>query len=152
MPPTQLNASKKCLWCPVRFQIKRKRVALCPGCRIKRNRLQQRKRDRERSEERSTILNNVLPMLELQLHPLARVLVDNYLEQRSDETCLPLQMRSAPGTKTASGADEGRSTYYADLAAELDELSAEAANHPWWTDNPAENVFFMLNEDTQTIG
>lgn len=138
--------TKKCLWCPAVFEIQRKRVALCPGCRVRKHRLQVSIRDRERAEERATLLNNVLPLLPVVLHSLAYQLADEYLDKRSDEG-LPGQLRMAPGTKTAAGADEGRTTEYVDLQNELDEFSRQAAEHPWWDDHPPEDVFFELGND-----
>lgn len=93
------------------------------------------------------MLNNVLPQIPVELHPLARQLADEYLDSRSDENGLPQQLRMAPGTKTAAGADEGRTTEYVSLQNELDELSRQAASHPWWDDNPPEDVFFELSND-----
>lgn len=40
------------------------------------------------------------------------------------------------GAKRPGGPALGRSTYFGDLAVELDILEAEATRHPWWDENP----------------
>lgn len=40
------------------------------------------------------------------------------------------------GALTPEGPDEGTSTYFTDLADELDAHAARVAEQPWWSDNP----------------
>lgn len=40
------------------------------------------------------------------------------------------------GANSPAGPNEGRSTFFRDLAGELDTLCAEAARDSWWKDNP----------------
>ena len=44
--------------------------------------------------------------------------------------------RLPDGASSPSGPDEGRSSFFADLRDELDLLSNEAAQHPWFAENP----------------
>ena len=44
--------------------------------------------------------------------------------------------RMPPGSTTAAGPDEGRTTSYADLDEELTRRSRAAAEHPWFEEHP----------------
>ena len=134
---------KSCLWCGAKFYVRRKRVPLCHGCRVEKNREQQRIRDRQRAEERQFLLNAVLPKVPPEMHQRAYELVDEYLDARSDDN-LPQEMRMPPGYKSERGPWEGQSSFFADLRGHLKTLANEAAQHPWWRENPPEDVFFEL--------
>lgn len=134
---------KSCLWCGEKFDVRRKRVPLCHGCRVEKNREQQRIRDRQRAEERQFLLNAVLPKVPPEMHQRAYELVDEYLDDRSDDN-LPQEMRMPPGYKSERGPWEGQSSFFEDLRGHLKTLANEAAQHPWWRENPPEDVFFEL--------
>ena len=138
--------TKRCLWCREEFEIKRKRVALCPECRIERKREYDRQYQEERERDRQVLLNRILDKVPAELHSRAYELVDEYLDLREKgfEQFAPVQ--PMPGQKTAYGPDEGRSSFFADLRIDLDRLCQEAATHPWWDEHPPEDVFFGLHE------
>lgn len=139
--------TKKCLWCGKAFQLKRKRVALCESCRAAKDRLGARERDRQRRDDRSTLLNAVLPTLPAELHPRARSLADECLTRSDALASQVAHDIQPPGTKSAPGADEGHTSEFEDLRNWLDHLSAAAAKEPWWQLNPPEDVFFQLGAD-----
>lgn len=138
---------KSCLRCRNGFEVGRKRAALCEECRDAKHRWQKRELQRELREDEQVILNNALPLIPVEHHEYARALVKGIVRQRDNTAKVSGWDRMPDGSKSAAGADEGRSSYFVDLRNELDALSAAAANDPWWDDNPAEDVFFELGHD-----
>jgi hypothetical protein len=60
-------------------------------------------------------------------------MVDDFLKH---ERVLPTVMDRQPsGYLTPAGSDEGRSTFFKDLAADLDYACKQVAKHEWWSEN-----------------
>lgn len=120
-----------CLRCETSFeQYRRSPSHFCRPCRVIRNREAQRTRS-HRSAEQLAELRTRLPAevsVHLEVYGHALGLHGQALPAVSD--------RMPVGTKSPAGPDEGRSTYFAELAGELDTLGREAAGDPWWDENP----------------
>lgn len=136
---------KTCLWCGVTFERKRARAALCPGCRTEKKREYDRRFHAEREEAKQVILSRVLDVLAPELHPLVRKLADEYLDTRDDPRNVPMSLILEHAT-TAAGPDEGSSPFSKELRGELATLVVRSLADPWWSENPAEDVFFQLGE------
>ncbi len=122
-----------CLRCETPFERKRRGpvVHYCRPCRV------ERKREYDRAYRRQQ--DQVIEDLQARLPDEMTVHLDELrgvLGLCEAET-LPLAHDRMPaGSKSPVGSDEGRSTYFTDLAGELDTLSREAASHPWWSTEP----------------
>ena len=56
--------------------------------------------------------------------------------QGADEDGRLIRDKMPDGASTPAGPDEGRSTFFRELAGELDDLCRIAARDPWWRANP----------------
>lgn len=136
--------SVNCLRCSVQFERQRVSEHFCRTCAEARAREIRKLRGRERYE-------------------LGKELVDEYRkanpewvadisEERLEEIGLATEHGDASlvldkmpdGANSPAGPEEGRSTYFRDLADELDLLCYEAAHHEWWPANP--HVFFAVHD------
>jgi hypothetical protein len=137
---------KTCLWCSKNFEIKRKRVALCPDCRKKRHQEEHNNLRREYAERRANLLNEVLPDVPVELHSVARAHATQIINDLySDPTKGSLaKVAQADGTKSRRGSDDGCSTWFQDLAAKLEIRAKAAEQDDWWLDHPESDVFFDL--------
>lgn len=138
--------TKTCLWCTAEFTIKRKRVALCPDCRKKRHQEERNKLRRSYAEKRANLLNEILPDVPAELHSAARQHATEIInELYSNPLEGPLAKSPQPdGTKSRRGSNDGCSTWYKDLAGQL-EMSARAAEQDdWWLTHPESDVFYDL--------
>jgi hypothetical protein len=138
--------TKNCLWCHNQYTIKRKQTALCQQCRTIRHNQQKARLYQQRSEYRSHILNNVLPDIPVNLHPLTRYYATELVNRLFSADGKPIQDKQPDGTKSRRGSTDGRSTYFRDLAGQLDYLADQAAEDEWWSAHPATDVFFDLNQ------
>jgi hypothetical protein len=148
---------KNCFKCSAEFEYKRASTALCADCREDLHQVRRNFARRQRAEQIRDLLNRVLPDIPESLHQTARALAPKILDGRHDVRSVDdkdlIQSGSLycpdiqpSGTKTARGSDDGRSTYFADLAGELDTLESESAKDSWWTENSPSDVFFLFDE------
>lgn len=148
---------KNCFKCGTGFEHQRVSTALCPSCRDDLHQVRRNVARRQRAEQIRDLLNRVLPDVPVELHQRARELAPKILDGRSgirsvdDSDLIQSGSLYCPdiqpaGSKTVRGADDGRSTYFADLAGELDTLESESSADPWWNTRSPSDVFFLLGE------
>lgn len=154
--------AKQCFKCAALFECSRSSTALCAYCQQDLRNVRRNAWRQQRAMEVQNLLNNVLPNLPAELHQRARKLAPQVLNGRNEiDTASEAELKDnggtfvrdlqPAGTKSAYGADEGRSTYDKDLAGKLDNLSEDAANHEWWAANAPADVFFLFDEP-ETFG
>lgn len=132
-----------CAECGEQYEQGRRRATpYCPDCRRVRKLANMRvvSRDRRARAARENVSDVLDDYLRQGMDPdyveLMRARVDDHLDdvipaEWSGQSEVPLS-----GANTAAGPDEGTSTYFADLADELDALHDRAVKHGWWLDNP----------------
>lgn len=140
------QVTKTCLWCPTEFTVKRKRVALCPDCRKLRHQEEHNKLRREYAEKRANLLNTVLPDVPVELHSTARAYATQVIQELYSNPIVGSQAREPQpdGTKSRRGSDDGCSTWYKDLAGQLETSARAAEQDDWWIDHPESDVFYDL--------
>lgn len=121
-----------CYRCQAQFECKPRNPShFCEICRIKINREKARERQRQKLDRVQKMIASLPDSRSIVLRGQEDALV-SALQDR----ITTVQDRQPEGWKSPSGSEDGRSTYFKELAGELDTLSAEAANDPWWEANP----------------
>lgn len=122
--------TRRCVTCKTEFVLPRagKSPHLCPACRIKERAVYDAKRYQELKEG---VWQRIADPAEVALT------FDQFAEAViKDERRLPIsQDRQPVGYLTPAGSDEGRSTFFKDLAADLDYACKQVAKHEWWEEN-----------------
>lgn len=132
----------------------------CPACRVERKREADRVRVRtwraevaEARENAAEILNGYVNggMDEGYVEPI-RDYVDDIAEEMASTVPRRLDTvpdRMPPGSNSPAGSDDGTSTYFSDLAEDLDRHAREVAKHPWFAENP--HWAYGLHGDTEYL-
>lgn len=125
-----------CLRCAELYEPRRASEHFCEDCSKARKREQDRERKRERYEVGKTALSGIRG----RLAEWAADLTHEHYEEiglalENGDPSLVLD-KMPDGANSPAGPEEGRSTFFKDLAGELDELGRVAAAHPWWVENP----------------
>jgi hypothetical protein len=125
----------RCLRCDRPYK-PRKSEHFCPDCSA----AIKREKDRQTRKERATRAKEAIEFSPYATADWAVNLTDERLEDiglalETGEPALVLD-KMPDGANTAAGPNEGRSTFFRDLAGELDTLCAVASNDSWWTENP----------------
>lgn len=139
-----LLASVYCLRCSARYLPRRASEHFCENCAQARKREQDRERKRERYEAGKTAVEG----LPSRCAEWAADLTHEHYEEiglalENGDPSLVLD-KMPDGANSPLGPDEGRSTFFVDLREWLDILSAEAAEHPWWRENP--HAFYEVHD------
>ena len=116
----------QCLRCSEPFERKPRGPMAhhCPMCRV----VIKRERTRARMAARRAEVDVALSRLPHEVSLSAREWAYEAATRAGEK--LPVQNDRMPeGSKTPSGSDDGRSTYFTDLAEDLDILSADATRH-----------------------
>lgn len=132
-----------CAQCGVRFpRTSRRPPKYCPDCRPG----AKRARDASRNAAARADVATKQAVLREILEPLRDVLADGLVRRAedyiasigpSDDGIVPIVRDQQPArTASPSGSDDGVSTNYADLSAELERRQSEAASHDWHLDHP----------------
>jgi hypothetical protein len=115
-----------CLRCDTQFERKRRGPVshYCQPCR----------RDRKREYDREYRLraDEAITELRTRLPDEIAVYLDDYrdvLDLDENETLPVAHDRMPPGSKSQLGSDDGRSTFFRDLAGRLDYLASEVTKH-----------------------
>lgn len=106
----------------------------CEPCRHEVKREQDRDGKAARAAELAELGDRVKCAIPEYLYPT----LDEYLgdlDFNEDEDWALTTDKMPAGANSPSGPDEGRSTYFADLVGELDDLCKRAARDEWWTEN-----------------
>lgn len=115
-----------CLRCTTPFERKRRGPSAhhCPACRV----VIKRGRTRERMAEYRSTVDAALSRLPSEVSVSAREWA--YATAVRAGGKLPTQNDRMPeGSKTPLGSEDGRSTYFSDLAEDLDVLAADSTRH-----------------------
>ena len=101
----------------------------CKPCRVLRHRESTKNRYHQVRHQAEEIVSRLPEEVSVsyEVYAIALSMVDGAAMTRD---------RQPTGTKSPRGADDGRSTFFTDLAGELDRKCAEAAEHAWWNENP----------------
>lgn len=132
-----------CLSCGGPYEQERRRAShFCPDCRKARHRERMAAAQRELYEARRSVDDRLDTYRALGMS-------DEYVQRyRDDLDELAVGMRAyasprdtvpdrmPPGANAPTGPDDGCSTGWKDLQAELDERAFAAASHPWFAENP----------------
>lgn len=119
-----------CFRCDEPFiQHRRSPSHYCKPCRIIRHRESTRNRQREVREQAEAIVSRLPQEVSLDYVLYMASVAQNDGGSLSRD-------RQPEGTKSPRGSDDGRSTYFSDLAEELDIKCRESAVHSWWDENP----------------
>lgn len=125
----------ECIWCGNKFERSRRWGYFCETCRIKRNREKARQISAQRYAEFSESVSALRTSLGEEYIPK----IDEYmatLELGEGEEVGLVHDRMPDGANSPYGPDEGRSTFFKDLAADLDYACKQTAKHEWWSENP----------------
>lgn len=128
---TKTQRTMTCLECKMTFIVGRKPAHHCPACR--KDQWNDYQADRRRQ-----IKEGVWPALHARLPEEISIevsgMIDDFLR---NERVLPTVMDRQPtGYMSPAGSDEGRSTFFKDLAADLDYACKQVAKDTWWVENP----------------
>jgi hypothetical protein len=126
----------RCLRCAAKYEPRRASEHFCETCSQARKREQDRERKRERYEAGKTAVEG----LPSRCAEWAADLTHEHYEEiglalENGDPSLVLD-KMPDGANSPAGPDEGRSSFFLDLREWLDILSGEAAEHPWWKENP----------------
>lgn len=133
-----------CLRCSRPYERQRANAHFCPTCtQARKNEADSRLKAERREAARSAI--DTLPPRHLEWVP-------ELAGERLEEIGLALENGDPSllidgvleGANTPAGPDEGRSTFFTDLAGYLDELCSVAADDPWWGRHP--HAFFEVHD------
>lgn len=132
-----------CFSCGDLFERKRLSGHYCPECRKTRR----RKRSAEIKAESRRTAREVTKQVE-QIssddepngYSTLIIRVESQAEGEYRQQMGMVKDLMPPGSASAYGAEDGRSTYDTELADALDSLSARAEFHRWWLDNPHWNI------------
>ena len=128
---TGLNLTMTCLDCGKPFTVGRKRTHKCDDCRNK-------DWNSYQADRRKQIREGVWPALHSRLPEEVSVNLATFVDEFvAAERFQPAVVDRQPsGYLTPAGSDEGRSTFFKDLAADLDYACKQVAKHTWWIENP----------------
>lgn len=119
-----------CLECKKPFTSGRKKTHICPACRnVQWNEYQ--------TDRRRQIKEGVWPALHARLPDEVSLTVEGMVDEflKHERVLATVMDRQPSGYTTPAGSDEGRSTFFKDLAADLDYMGKQVAKHEWWSEN-----------------
>jgi|SRR5690606_12020812 len=116
-------------------EYERKGGYFCPSCRDARKRETDRRTKEKRRQEIREAIERVRDVIPTGMVVDWDLFADELASDPDDQVPAVVD-RQPVGWKSPRGSEDGRSTFFKDLAGELDWLERQANEHPWWAENP----------------